>query len=75
MVKNSFISLSQQIIDLNNNAMSVLSTLNQVTSSTENNINIEIRNPDGTISTIAIPSVGHLKTEIDRLNENLKTLS
>jgi hypothetical protein len=75
MVRNSFISLSQQIIDLQNNSLVVLASLNQAISSTENNIQVEITDENQETQIVNIPSLGYLKAEIERLNQNLRTLS
>lgn len=75
MVRNSFISLSQQIIDLQNNSLEVLAALNKATSSTENNIQIKIADENKQTQIVNIPSLGYLKAEIERLNQNLRTLS
>src|SRR6266403_416569 len=75
MVRNSFISLSQQIIDLQNNSLTVIASLNQAISSTENNIQVQIVDENQQVHTVNLPSLGYIKSELERLNQNLRTLS
>jgi hypothetical protein len=74
-VKNSFVSISQQILDLHRNTIEVLSSLNDTVNSSENQIDIEVRNSNGQTETVSLPTIGFLKSEIDRLSQNLNTLS
>jgi len=74
-IKNSFVSISQQILDLHRNSIEVLTSLNETVTSNENQIDVEVRNENGQIQTVSLPTLGFLKSEIDRLNQNLNTLS
>lgn len=74
-IKNSFVSISQQILDLHKNTIEVLSSLNDTVNSSENEIEIEVRNSNGQLESVSLPTIGFLKSEIDRLNQNLNTLS
>lgn len=75
MIKNSFVSLSEQIMKLQNNSLEVLATLNQITSSNESDIQLDILDENDNPKTISVPSVGFLKSEINRINQNLRTIS
>lgn len=75
MSSNSFVSLSNQIEILSANSLQVLASLNKIVSSNDNEVSIDIQNQEGVVETIQMPSIGFLKSEIDRLNQNIKTLS
>ncbi len=73
--KNSFVSLASQIETLAKNSIEVMTSLNEVVSSTEDTINIPIVDENGQTQVVSLPTVGFFKTELDRLNQNIKTLS
>lgn len=73
--KNSFISLLEQIAQLNKNSVEVLTKLDDVVSSNKNNVSVNYQEVDGKVSTFELPTVGWLKNEIDIANSNIKKLS
>lgn len=73
--KNSFVSLASNIETLSNNALQVLASLNQIVSSTETEVQITVYDANGQPQIASMPTIGALKADIDRLNQNLKTLS
>jgi hypothetical protein len=73
--RNSFISLSEQIMNLQKNSMEVLAALNQVTSSNDSQIQVEIVDDFNNKQVVTFPSVGALKSEIEILRQNIRTLS
>jgi hypothetical protein len=73
--KNSFVSLASNIETLANNSLQVLTSLNQIVSSTENEVKVTVLDANGQPQTVSLPSIGSLKADIDRLNQNLRTLS
>lgn len=74
-VKNSFVSLSEQIIKLQNNSLSVLTSLNLAVSSSDNSVQVSILDENDNPQTVSLPTIGFLKSEIDRLNQNINTLA
>ncbi len=73
--KNSFVSLASNIETLSNNALQILASLNQIVSSTETEVQITTYDANGQPQTTSMPTIGAMKADIDRLNQNLKTLS
>jgi hypothetical protein len=73
--KNSWISLMEQISQLNKNSIEIITKLNDVVSTTNNNINVNMLESDGTITQYQMPSIGWLKKEIDIANSNIKKIS
>jgi hypothetical protein len=73
--RNSFISLSEQIMNLQKNSLEVLTALNQVTSSNNSQIEVEIVDEFNNKQVVTFPSVGALKSEIEILKQNIRTLS
>jgi hypothetical protein len=72
--KNSFISLLEQIAQLNKNSVEIITKLNDVVSSDKNNVTIDYQDVDGRTSSYELPTVGWLKNEIDIANSNIKKI-
>jgi len=73
-IQSSYHTVSEQIINYNNNVVNLLSDLNALVTSTDPSVTITISKPDGTTGTFTLPSFGFLKSEIDRLNNNLNSI-
>lgn len=74
-VKSSFVSTVEQIVKLNNNNVQLLVGLNEVVASNLSEVDVTIIDSNDQSSTVSLPTVGFLKAEIDRINQNIKTLS
>jgi hypothetical protein len=75
MIKNSFVSLSEQIIKLQNNSMEVLAALNRAVSSDENELKITTLDQNDLPTEVSIPTLGRFKSEIEQIKNTLRTLS
>ena len=73
--KNSFISLLEQIAQLNKNSVEVITKLNDVVASDKNSVSVNYQGDDGRVSKFELPTVGWLKKEIDIANSNIKKLA
>jgi hypothetical protein len=73
--KNSFSSLIAQFLRLQKNSLEIINKLNDVTTSSKDSVEIEFLMDDNTSENIQVPSFGFLKTEINRLDQNIKALS
>jgi len=73
--KNSFSSLIAQFLRLQKNSLEIINKLNDVTTSSKDSVEIEFLMDDNTSENIQVPSFGYLKTEINRLDQNIKALS
>jgi len=73
--KNSFISLMSNLETLSSNSLEVLTSLNQIVSSTDSEITITTTDANGQPQISHLPSIGALKADIDRLTQDLKTMS
>lgn len=74
-IKSSFVSTVEQIVKLNDTNIQALTGLNQIVRSDLSEIEITVIDANDQPSTISLPTVGFLKSEIERINQNLKTLS
>ena len=70
-IQSSFPKVADQVISFNKNIVDILTKINTVTSTTEPSINVQIFDDNGVLRNFAIPSVNSLKSEIDRLNNNI----
>ena len=73
--KNSFVTIAEQVQLLNNNSVSVLTSMNKIVTGEDSSVNVTQLNEDGTETTYALPTVGKLQSDINTLNNNVKRLS
>lgn len=73
--KNSFVTIAEQIQLLNNNAVEIMTKLNSIVTSKDSTVNVTQIDSDGNETTYAMPTVGKLQSDINVLNNNVKTLS
>lgn len=73
--KNSFSSLIAQFLRLQKNSLEIINKLNDVTTSPDDSVQIEFLKDDNTSENIQVPSFGFLKSEINRLDQNIQALS
>lgn len=73
-IQSSYNTLAEQVLNLNNNCIDMLSKINQLITSTDPSVTINITNQSGVVSQYSLPSFGYLKSEIDRLNNNVNSI-
>lgn len=73
-VQSSFPQIAEQIITFNNNVVDLLSKINQLVSSTDPSVTFNIVDRSGVSRQFNLPSFGFLKSEIDRLNNNINSI-
>ena len=73
--KNSFSSLIAQFLRLQKNSLEIINKLSDVTTTPKDSVDIEFLKDDNTSENIQVPSIGFLKSEINRLDGNIKSLS
>lgn len=73
-VQSSYNTVAEQIINYNNNVVGLLSKINTLVSSSEQSITIDVVDQTGVLRKFNLPSVGYLKSEIDRLNNNINSI-
>ena len=72
---NSFSSLIAQFLRLQKNSLEIIKGLNDVTTSPKDSVEMEFLKDDNTSEKIQVPSIGFIKSEINRLDNNIKSLS
>lgn len=73
---NSISKLLEQFIELYNNALATFEKTNEAITTDAKVVNIDLYDPStGSTSTKAIPSFGFLKSEIERLSNNVASLT
>jgi hypothetical protein len=71
---SSFVSLAEQITQLNKNNIEILTKINDLVSSQKDTVNIVYDN-NGVVSSYAQPTVGWLKNQVDIVNQNMKRMA
>lgn len=73
--KNSISSLVAQFMRLQKNALEIINGLNEVATSTNDTVEIEMLDENGFPVSASLPSYGYLRNQIRRLDSNVKSLS
>jgi hypothetical protein len=73
-VNSSFQSVAEQVINFNNNLVEALSKLNQLTTSPESSVSVNVTDNSGIARQINLPSFAYLQAEINRLNNNINSI-
>jgi hypothetical protein len=73
-IQSSFPKIADQIINYNNNVVDILSKIDTLVTSSESSVTVNITDSSGVIRQLNVPTVGYLKSEIDRLNNNINSI-
>jgi hypothetical protein len=73
--QNSISSLVAQFLRLQKNSLEIINGLNEVATSTNENVQIELLDENGLPSLTSIPAYGYLRSEIERLDSNVQSLA
>jgi hypothetical protein len=73
-IQSSFPKVADQVISFNKNLVDILTKLNNLTTTTDSSVNIQIFDEEGVLRNFTLPSFSSLKAEIDRLNNNINSL-
>jgi hypothetical protein len=73
---NSISQLLEQFLELNTNSLETFNRINEAITTNKENVVIDLYNSKtGKMETIQIPAFGYLKREIERLNNNISSIS
>jgi hypothetical protein len=72
--QTSYHTVAEQVITFNNNLIETLSKINQLATTDESTITVNITDQSGIVRQFSIPSFNFLKSEIDRLNNNINSI-
>jgi len=73
-IQSSLPKVADQIISFNKNIIDILSKINSISTTNEATVNLQIFNENGVLKSFSVPSVNSLKSEIDRLNNNINSI-
>jgi hypothetical protein len=73
--RNSFVTIAEQVQLLNNNTVSILTSMNKIVTSEDSAVTVTQLDNEGNESTYSLPTVGKLQADINTLNNNVKRLS
>ena len=74
MSNSSFPKVANQILNFNKNVMDILTKINTVTSTNEAFVNLQLFDENGSLRNFTLPSVKSLKSDIERLNNNINAI-
>lgn len=70
----SYPKVANQIITYNNNIVEMLSKITSLTTTTDSSIQFQLYDESGVLRTFSMPSFNSLKSDIERLNNNINSL-
>lgn len=73
--QNSISSLVAQFLRLQKNSLEITNGLNEVAVSTNETVSIEVLDEQGLPKTVNIPSYGYIRGEIQRIDNNIRSLA
>jgi len=73
--QNSISSLVAQFLRLQKNALEIINGLNEVATSTNQSVQIEMLDEAGFPTNVSIPAYGYLSSQIERLDKNIQSLA
>lgn len=73
-IQSSFPRVADQIINYNKNIVEILTKLNSLATTRDNVIQMQIFDETGTLRSFAVPSNESLRSDIERLNNNINSL-
>ena len=73
-IQSSFPKVADQIITMNKNMVETLSKISSLTTTKDSSVNIQIYDENGVLRNFTLPSFTSLKSDIDRLNNNINSL-
>ena len=73
--KNSFVTLAEQVSLLNNNAVEIITKMDEIVRSDSSVVTVKQTDSNGVDYTYSLPSVGKLQADITELNNNVKRLA
>lgn len=73
-INSSLHTVAEQIITNNQQVVEILSNINALTNTTDPAVTFNILDSKGSVNSVSYPSFTYLKSEIDRLNNNINAL-
>jgi len=73
-IQSSFPKVADQILTLNKNVIDVLTKINSITTTTESSVTVQLYDDKGILRNFTLPTISSLKSEIERLNNNINSL-
>jgi hypothetical protein len=74
--QNSISQLLEQFLELNTNSLETFNRINEAISTDKETVTVDLWDPSGEgVKSVQIPAFGYLKREIERLNNNLESIS
>ena len=73
-IQSTFPKVADQIVSYNKNVVDILTKINTLITTQDTSVNIQIYDEAGVLRSFNLPSFTALKSEIDRLNNNINSL-
>lgn len=73
-MQSSFPRVADQVITYNKNVVEILSKINSLITTTDSSISLQVYDENGVLRNFTLPSFSSLKSDIERLNNNINSL-
>ena len=70
---NSLTQFLAQLLRIQKNSMEIVGKISQVTTSTSKSVFIDLEDEYGNTNSFEVPSIGYIKNEISRIDNNFKS--
>ena len=74
MINSSFATVADQILNFNSNVVAILTSINNMTTTTQPSVNIQISSTEGVLTSYSVPSFTYLINEINRLSNSIESI-
>ena len=75
MANNSISQIIRQFLEMNQNSLENYEKISEAITTDKKTVSLDLFDEQGTLRTVQVPAFGYLKREIERLDQNFKSLS
>jgi hypothetical protein len=75
MANNSISQIIRQFLEMNQNSLETYEKISEAITTDKKTVTVDLFDQSGNLKTVQVPAFGYLKREIERLDQNFKSLS
>lgn len=75
MANNSISQIIRQFLEMNQNSLENYEKISEAITTDKKTVSLDLFDEQGTLRTVQVPAFGYLKREIERLDQNFKSIS
>ena len=75
MANNSISQIIRQFLEMNQNSLENYEKISEAITTDKKTVSLDLFDEQGNLKTVQVPAFGYLKREIERLDQNFKSMS